>query len=143
MGNQQEVKKGGEKRKLSAPELQTHIMIVQAKLTQSRNKKVELIKKKRQEIIKCLNENSLDIAKAKMEIVRFTAGLPEKREVRIDYVKCGGRFGILMLHQGVRGFPALSLLLQVFRGGKPGQIHSRHAVLEARFVAVTFSGIIS
>jgi hypothetical protein len=54
-------------KKLSPTELQTYVMIVQARLTQSRNKKVELIRKKRQEIAKCLQENTLDIAKAKME----------------------------------------------------------------------------
>lgn len=52
---------------LNPTELQTYIMVTQVKLTQGRNKKIALIKKKQDEIIKHLNENNLDIAKAKME----------------------------------------------------------------------------
>jgi hypothetical protein len=64
MGNQQTK---SEVKKINPTELQTYIMIVQAKLTQNRNKKVENIKKKRKEISSCLQDNNLDIAKAKME----------------------------------------------------------------------------
>jgi hypothetical protein len=41
--------------------------VVQAKLTQLRNKKVEMIKKKRRDIVSSLEDNNLDIAKAKMD----------------------------------------------------------------------------
>jgi hypothetical protein len=64
MGNQQTK---SEVKKINPTELQTYIMIVQAKLTQNRNKKVDNIKKKRKEISSCLQDNNLDIAKAKME----------------------------------------------------------------------------
>jgi hypothetical protein len=65
MGNQQQSNQPT--KKVTPTELQTYIMVVQAKLTQNRNKKVEIIKKKRKEIAACLEDNNLDIAKAKME----------------------------------------------------------------------------
>jgi hypothetical protein len=65
MGNQQQSSQPT--KKVTPTELQTYIMVVQAKLTQNRNKKVEIIKKKRKEIAACLQDNNLDIAKAKME----------------------------------------------------------------------------
>jgi hypothetical protein len=68
MGNQQN--KDKKKTKGVKPtELQTHIMITQAKLTQARNKKVEIIKRKVKEIVETLNNNNLEIAKAKMESI--------------------------------------------------------------------------
>lgn len=70
MGNEQTNKKEKVSSKQpSASELKTFIMIVQSRLTQNRNKKVEVIKRKKQEIAKCLQDNTLDIAKAKMESV--------------------------------------------------------------------------
>lgn len=66
MGNQETKKKGDHKR-LNPAELQTYLMVTQAKLNQSRNKKVEMIKKKRREIVGTLEDGNLDIAKAKME----------------------------------------------------------------------------
>lgn len=68
MGNQASTNKG-EIKKINPTELQTYIMVVQAKLTQNRNKKVEIIKRKRKEVISSLEDNNLDIAKAKMESV--------------------------------------------------------------------------
>ena len=64
MGNE---KSKPEKVQLNPTELQTYIMVTQVKLNQGRNKKIVLIKKKREEIIKYLQENNLDIAKAKMQ----------------------------------------------------------------------------
>jgi len=64
MGNQQKEPKA---KILNPTELQTYIMVTQVKLNQGRNKKIALIKKKQDEIIKNLNDNNLDIAKAKME----------------------------------------------------------------------------
>lgn len=55
--------------RLNPVELQTHVMVVQTKLNLNRNKKVELIKRKRKEIAACLEDNSLDIAKAKMDSI--------------------------------------------------------------------------
>jgi hypothetical protein len=67
MGNK-EVKQTSTAPKVNpTTELQTYIMIVQAKLTQNRNKKVEMIRKKRKDIVSCLEDNNLDIAKAKMD----------------------------------------------------------------------------
>ena len=51
----------------TAMEIKTYIMVGQNKLTLFRNKKVNVIKQKRQEIGKCLRENNLDVAKAKMD----------------------------------------------------------------------------
>jgi hypothetical protein len=67
MGNQET--KSEPPKQIKPSELQTYIMVTQAKLTQSRNKKVELIKKKVKEIIETLNNQNLEIAKAKMEAV--------------------------------------------------------------------------
>jgi hypothetical protein len=53
----------------NAIELQTNIMIAQAKLTQGKNKKAGLINQKIKEIKETLNINSLDIVKAKMESI--------------------------------------------------------------------------
>jgi len=65
MGNEQPNVKAP--KPLNATELQTYLMVTQVKLNQGRNKRIALIKKKREEIIKHLNDNNLDIAKAKME----------------------------------------------------------------------------
>jgi len=54
---------------VSASELQTFVMIIQAKLTQNRNKKVLDISKKRNEIRDLLKEKGLELAKAKMETI--------------------------------------------------------------------------
>ena len=48
-------------------EIKTFIMIAQTKLSLFRNKKIEIIKKKKNEIANCLKENNLDVAKAKMD----------------------------------------------------------------------------
>jgi hypothetical protein len=48
-------------------EIKTYIMIVQTKISLFRNKKIDAIKKKKQEIAKSLRENNLDVAKAKMD----------------------------------------------------------------------------
>lgn len=53
----------------TAIEVKTYIMVAKNKLTLYRNKKVNAIKMKRKEIGKCLHENNLDVAKAKMESV--------------------------------------------------------------------------
>lgn len=67
MGNADTKPKSNAPKVNPVTELQTYIMIVQAKLTQNRNKKVEMIKKKRKEIVSSLEDNNLDIAKAKMD----------------------------------------------------------------------------
>ena len=48
-------------------EIKTYIMIAQTKLNLFRNKKLDTIKKKKNEIANCLKENNLDVAKAKMD----------------------------------------------------------------------------
>ena len=48
-------------------EIKTYIMICQTKINLFRNKKIEAIRKKKQEIAKSLKENNLDVAKAKMD----------------------------------------------------------------------------
>ena len=48
-------------------EIKTFIMIAQTKLNLFRNKKLEIIKKKKNEIAISLKENNLDVAKAKMD----------------------------------------------------------------------------
>ena len=48
-------------------EIKTFIMIAQNKLSLFRNKKIDSIKRKKLEIAKCLKENNLDVAKAKMD----------------------------------------------------------------------------
>ena len=55
--------------KSSPVEFQTNIMVVQAKISLNRNKKVEIIKKKRKEVAASLIENNIDIAKAKMDSI--------------------------------------------------------------------------
>ena len=50
-------------------EIKTYIMVIQNKLTLFRNKKISSIKQKRQEAIKSLKENNLDVAKAKMDSI--------------------------------------------------------------------------
>jgi hypothetical protein len=50
-------------------EIKTYIMVCQTKMTLFRNKKVQLIKKKREEIRAALLQNNLDIAKAKMDSI--------------------------------------------------------------------------
>ena len=66
MGNEQ--KKGAPAVKMSTPaEIKTYLMVAQGRLNLNRNKKVDSIKKKKLEIVKCLKENNLDVAKAKMD----------------------------------------------------------------------------
>ena len=65
MGNEQPKKP----KIVTSSELQTYVMIIQAKLTQSRNKKVLEIGKKRNEIRELLKEKGLELAKAKMETI--------------------------------------------------------------------------
>ena len=68
MGN--EIKKKNVKNSPKVPtanEVKTYIMVAKSKLTLYRNKKVVSIKQKRAEIVKCLKENNLDVAKAKMD----------------------------------------------------------------------------
>ena len=69
MGNETGKKsKKGPAVKIPTPaEIKTFIMIAQNKLVLFRNKKVALIKSKKMEIAKCLKENNLDVAKAKMD----------------------------------------------------------------------------
>ena len=69
MGNETGKKsKKGPVVKIPTPaEIKTFIMIAQNKLTLFRNKKIALIKTKKMEIAKCLKENNLDVAKAKMD----------------------------------------------------------------------------
>ena len=71
MGNESGKKKKGEPvAKMPTPiEIKTYIMIAQTKLTLFRNKKIALIKSKKMEIAKCLKENNLDVAKAKMDSI--------------------------------------------------------------------------
>lgn len=52
---------------VTANELQTYIMIVKAKLTQQRNKKVFEITKKRKELINYIKDNNPEMAKLKMD----------------------------------------------------------------------------
>ena len=67
MGNDEKKNKKNSLKVPTAMEVKTYIMVAQNKLTLFRNKKVYSIKQKRQEIGKCLKENNLDVAKAKMD----------------------------------------------------------------------------
>ena len=68
MGNEQNKKNKKQSVKVpTAMEIKTYIMVAQNKLTLYRNKKVYAIKQKRTDIGKCLKENNLDVAKAKMD----------------------------------------------------------------------------
>jgi hypothetical protein len=51
----------------TAAEIKTFIMIAQNRIMLFRNKKIDSIKKKKGEIVNCLKENNLDVAKAKMD----------------------------------------------------------------------------
>ena len=66
MGNQQK-DTGPVVQPPTPSEIKTFIMIVQTKLSLYRNKKIEIIKKKKNEIAQSLKENNLDVAKAKMD----------------------------------------------------------------------------
>ena len=66
MGNEQK-DKGPVVQPPTPAEIKTFIMIAQTKLSLFRNKKIDIIKKKKLEIAKCLKENNLDVAKAKMD----------------------------------------------------------------------------
>lgn len=50
-------------------EIKTYVMSCQAKMSLYRNKKVNEIRKKKEEIVSALRQNNLDIAKAKMESI--------------------------------------------------------------------------
>ena len=69
MGNEQgkKGKKGPAVHVPTPSEIKTFIMIAQNKLSLFRNKKIDAIRKKKQEIAKSLRENNLDVAKAKMD----------------------------------------------------------------------------
>ena len=70
MGNEQQKKgKMPAPKPPSAAEIKTYIMIIQNKIGLYRNKKVSSIKQKQKEIEKCLRENNLDVAKAKMDSI--------------------------------------------------------------------------
>ena len=70
MGNEQQKKgKMPVPKPPSAAEIKTYIMIIQNKIALYRNKKVSSIKQKKKEIEKCLRENNLDVAKAKMDSI--------------------------------------------------------------------------
>ena len=70
MGNEQKGKpKQGGSKMPTPTEIKTYLMIIQNKLTLFRNKKVASIKQKKNEIAKCLKENNLDVAKAKMDTI--------------------------------------------------------------------------
>jgi len=51
----------------TAAEIKTFIMIAQNRIMLFRNKKIDSIRKKKLEIVNCLKENNLDVAKAKMD----------------------------------------------------------------------------
>ena len=65
--NQKKGKKGPAVHIPTPAEIKTFIMIAQNKLSLFRNKKIDAIRKKKQEIAKSLRENNLDVAKAKMD----------------------------------------------------------------------------
>ena len=67
MGNEQKKPKGQVIPMPTPAEIKTFIMIAQTKLNLFRNKKLEIIKKKKNEIAISLKENNLDVAKAKMD----------------------------------------------------------------------------
>ena len=70
MGNEQKGKAQKSAPKMpTAMEIKTYIMVIQNKLTLYRNKKIASIKQKKLEIGKCLKENNLDVAKAKMDTI--------------------------------------------------------------------------
>ena len=70
MGNEQKGKAQKAAPKMpTAMEIKTYIMVIQNKLTLYRNKKIASIKQKKFEIGKCLKENNLDVAKAKMDTI--------------------------------------------------------------------------
>ena len=50
-------------------EIKTFIMIAQNKIILFRNKKIASIRHKKMEIARCLKENNLDVAKAKMDSI--------------------------------------------------------------------------
>ena len=69
MGNEQKGNKAPVQKMPTQNEIKTYIMIIQNKLTLFRNKKIASIKQKKKEIVKCLKENNLDVAKAKMDTI--------------------------------------------------------------------------
>ena len=70
MGNDQKGKAPKQAPKMpTAMEIKTYIMVIQNKLILYRNKKIASIKQKKLEIAKCLKENNLDVAKAKMDTI--------------------------------------------------------------------------
>ena len=70
MGNEQKGKAQKSAPKMpTAMEIKTYIMVIQNKLTLYRNKKIASIKQKKLEIGRCLKENNLDVAKAKMDTI--------------------------------------------------------------------------
>ena len=67
MGNSQKNNTGPVIKIPTAAEIKTYIMIAQNRIMLFRNKKLDSIKKKKLEIVNCLKENNLDVAKAKMD----------------------------------------------------------------------------
>lgn len=65
MGNTDSNKE--EKVEVKVSEVKTYVMVVQLKLTQGRNKKVFDIKKKKEEVVKYLKDNNVEMAKLKAE----------------------------------------------------------------------------
>ena len=66
MGNAQK-DTGPVVQQVTPSEIRSFIMIAQNRLSLSRNKRIDTIRKKKSEIIKSLQENNLDVAKAKMD----------------------------------------------------------------------------
>ena len=69
MGNEQKKAKGPAPKIPTAAEIKTYIMIIQNRMLLYRNKRVSSIKQKKKEIERCLRENNLDVAKAKMDSI--------------------------------------------------------------------------
>ena len=57
------------KKEITKNKLKTYILVCQTKLNLYRNKKVGLIKKKREEVKAALQQNNLELAKVKMETI--------------------------------------------------------------------------
>ena len=66
MGNAQK-DNGPTIKQVTPSEIKSFIMVAQNRLSLSRNKRLDSMRKKKTEIIKSLQENNLDVAKAKMD----------------------------------------------------------------------------
>ena len=67
MGN--DTSKSEVKKKFDVNELKTYLMIIQSKLTQTRNKKINEIKKKQEEALNCFRDNNIEVGKLKVESI--------------------------------------------------------------------------